>query len=69
MRGGAPPHKNNLIGTAAVGRSKIVLLKMNNKALSFGLLLDRSAFTCSLTDDPEAGHAGPPPYHQAEDTI
>ncbi len=35
----APPHKNNLIGTAAVGVSKLVPLKMNNKALSTGLLL------------------------------
>ncbi len=56
--------KNNLIGTAAVGVSKLVPLKMNNKALSTSLL-----FTCLLTDDPEAGRAGPPPYHQAEDTI
>ncbi len=62
--GGAPPHKNNLIGTAAVGVSKLVLLKMNNKALNTSLF-----FTCSLTDDPETGRAGPLPYRQAEDTI
>ncbi len=48
--GGAPPYKNNLIVTAAVGLSKLVLLKMNNKTLSTSLL-----FTCSLTDDSEAG--------------
>ncbi len=48
--GGAPPYKNNPIVTSAVGLSKLVLLKMNNKALSTSLL-----FTSSLTDDPEAG--------------
>ncbi len=37
--GGAPLHNNNLIGTAAVGVSKLVPLKMNNKALSTSLLL------------------------------
>ncbi len=62
--GGAPPHKNNLIETAAVGGSKPEPLKMNNK--SFEL---QSAFTCSLADEPEAaapsGRTGPPPYHQA----
>ncbi len=58
--GGAPPHKNNLIMTAALSVSKLVPLKMNNKALR------RSAFTCSLTGNPEAGRAGPMPYHQAE---
>ncbi len=55
---------HNLIGTAAVDISKLVPLKMNNKALSTTLL-----FTFSLTDEPEVGRAGPPPYHQAEDTI
>ncbi len=59
--GGALPHKNNLIVTAAVGGSKPEPLKMNGK--SFKL---QSAFTCSLADEPEAGRAGQPPYHQAE---
>ncbi len=30
--GGAPPHKNNLIGTAAYGRVQIKPLKMNDKS-------------------------------------
>ncbi len=62
--GGAPPHKNNLIGTATVGGSKSSWLKMNTTAFSSLL------FTCSLADEPEAssssGRAGPPLYHQAE---
>ncbi len=33
VRGGAPPHKNNLIGIAAGGVSRLVPLKMNNAAL------------------------------------
>ncbi len=61
--GGAPPYRNNLIGTFAVGVSKLVPLKMNNTAFL------PSAFTCSLAEEQEADRAGPPPYHQAEDTI
>ncbi len=30
--GGAPPHKNNLIGTVAYGRVQIKPLKMNDKS-------------------------------------
>ncbi len=53
--GGMPPHKNNLIGTAAVGVSKLVPLKTNNTALD----LSRSprSSTCSLANDPEASVA------------
>ncbi len=39
MRGGASPHKNNLIGTAAVGGSKSSWLKLNTTAFSSSLLL------------------------------
>ncbi len=47
--GGAPPHKNNLIGTAAVGGFKSSWLRINTTAFS-GLL-----FTCSLADETESG--------------
>ncbi len=39
VRGGAPPHKNNLIGTAAVGGSKSSGLKMSTTVFSGSLLL------------------------------
>ncbi len=46
VRGGAPPHKNNLIGTAAGGVSKLVALKTNNTALD--LSLSPRSSMCSL---------------------
>ncbi len=39
VRGGAPPHKNNLIGTAARGWTQIGLFKMDTKALFISLAL------------------------------
>ncbi len=46
MRGGALPHKNNLIGTAACGWTQIGLLKMDTKALFISLMLtSRSLLT------------------------
>ncbi len=39
MRGGAPSHKNNLIGTAARGWTQIGPFKMDTKALFISLAL------------------------------
>ncbi len=50
VRGGAPPHKNNLIGTATVGVFKLVPLKMNNTALECSLSSRLFAARPVLTD-------------------
>jgi len=49
VRGGAPPHKNNLIGTAAGGVLKSVCLKLitSSKFSPFILVLQ---LDCSLTN-------------------
>ncbi len=39
MRGRAPPHKNNVIGTAAHGQTQIGPFKMGTKALFISLAL------------------------------
>ncbi len=39
MRGGAPPHKNNLIGTVARGWTQIGPFKVDNNALFIARLL------------------------------
>ncbi len=52
--GGAPPHKNNLIGTAAGGVSKLGPLKTTHAALNRSLLFHPRASTCLLPDEPEA---------------
>ncbi len=39
--GGAPPHKNNLIGTAARGWTQIGLFKMDTEAFSLAFALTR----------------------------
>ncbi len=49
--GGAPPHKNNLIGTAAGGVSKLVPFKTTNAALNRSL---SSSLFNLLADDLEA---------------
>ncbi len=50
--GGAPPHKNNLIGRSPVGVLKSVCLKLTT---TFGTLsLNPRSSMCSLADDPEA---------------
>ncbi len=38
MGAGAPPYKNNLIGTAARGWTQIELFEMNTTAFSWGFL-------------------------------
>ncbi len=53
MRGEAPPHKNNLIGSAAGGVLKSVCLKLVTSSKI--ALFHPRASTCLLTDDPEAG--------------
>ncbi len=52
VRGGAPPHKNNLIGTAACGRVQIEQLKTDRQGL---ILLPSLAALSSL---PLHGRAG-----------
>ncbi len=53
VRGGAPPHKNNLIGKAAGGVSKLVPFKSGHHALARALFHPRSS-TCSFADALEA---------------
>ncbi len=53
--GGAPPHKNNLIGRSPVGVQKSVCLKLTTTFGTLSLLLHSS--TCSLADNPEASVA------------
>ncbi len=53
VQGGALPHKNNLIGTAAGGVPKSFCLKLitSSKTVPFH---PRSSTTCSFVDDLEA---------------
>ncbi len=60
MRGGAPPHKNNLIGTAACGWTQIGPFKMDTKAFSFSLLLANLLETLVSSLDCAVEH--PQPY-------
>ncbi len=51
--GGAPPHKNNLIGRSLQWAYWNQSVKIDNSSFLVSLL-----FTCSLADEPEAGRAG-----------
>ncbi len=62
--GGAPPHKNNLIGTAARGWTQIGLFKMNT--FSFRLFCSHSLLAGGFVFTGRAGSARSPPYNQAD---
>ncbi len=52
--GEAPPHNNNLIGSAAEGVLKSVCLKLVTSS-KIALFHPRAPTTCLLADNPEAG--------------